>query len=184
MVCDFCRATRSVSGTAGTKPHPWAQRWEINALADCQCSESPSFPSSKLPENSNTKKPQSCGFLFATVYIQTRTSAYKYFHYFVNIISSGSTNPSYCFPRPAASRSERKFALLKHSTLIFLPLFQRAHLQADRALPLPPPHKSNLAGASRFLRLMEPPSCKTHGGSFPPSARRPTPFIPPGSSPA
>lgn len=184
MVCDFCRATRSVGGTAGTKPHPWAQGWEINALLTASAVNPHHFPVLNCLRIAIPKKPQSCGFLFATVYIQTRISAYKYFHYFVNIISSGSTNPSYCFPRPAASRSERKFALLKHSTLIFLPLFQRAHLQADRTFPLPPPHKSNLAGASRFLRLMEPPSCKTHGGSFPPSARRPTPFIPPGSSPA
>lgn len=48
----------------------------------------------------------------------------------------------------------------------------------------PFPRKSNLAGALRFLWLMETPSWEAHRGSFPPSVQHPCYLLPPGSLPA
>lgn len=64
------------------------------------------IPKKKKPRTQKKPPKNPRGFLFAMVYIHTRrTSTYKYFHYFVNTISSGSTNLSFHFPRPATSRS-------------------------------------------------------------------------------
>lgn len=106
---------------------------EEGDAASCWCSEFPSFPSYKLPENSKTRKKKSRRFPFAIVYIQQEQVHTNTFIILSIQLSLGNT-----ILQPIASHCRRKLALL-NAVLCFPPSM---HICRQTALPPHPQHRN------------------------------------------